>query len=97
MAPPGANAAAMSAFRALADFGYVAGPLLLGLVADWFGANVALAGTAALLVVVASLFARLAPETHAGRRRGEATRQPGGGEGRPLVQGRPADAAPRDR
>lgn len=98
MAPPGANAAAMSAFRALADFGYVAGPLLLGLVADAFDANVALAGTAALLVAVASLFARLAPETHRGRSRavgpsGRRVAEDGGGRG-PTRQ--PADVASRD-
>jgi MFS family permease len=63
MAPPGMNAAAMSAYRMLADAGYVAGPLLLGLAADTAGTNPALAGTAALLVVAALLFARYAPET----------------------------------
>jgi MFS family permease len=63
-APPGMNAAAMSTYRMLADFGYVVGPLLLGLVADTAGANVALAGTAIGLMIVALLFARLAPETY---------------------------------
>ena len=63
MAPPGMNAAAMSAYRMLADAGYVAGPLLLGLAADTAGTNPALAGTAALLVAAALLFARYAPET----------------------------------
>lgn len=64
IAPTGMNAPAMSSYRMLADFGYVAGPLLLGIVADVLGANVALVGTAALLVTVGLLFARFAPETY---------------------------------
>lgn len=67
MAPPGMNAVAMSAYRMLADFGYVAGPLLIGLAADTFGPNVALLGTAVGLVTVALIFAIRAPETHRGR------------------------------
>jgi MFS family permease len=67
-APGGMNAAALSTYRMLADMGYVVGPIALGLVADRAGADAALASTAALLVVVALLFARLAPETfRAGR------------------------------
>jgi DHA1 family multidrug resistance protein-like MFS transporter len=67
VAPPGMNAAAMSTFRMLADLGYVVGPLVLGVVTDVFGADAALGGTAALLVVVALLFARFAPESHRAR------------------------------
>jgi MFS family permease len=67
-APPGMNAAAMSSYRMLADFGYVAGPLLLGFVADIFGADVALGATAVLLLVVGLLFARFAPETYRSQR-----------------------------
>jgi MFS family permease len=67
-APGGMNAAAMSTYRMLADLGYVIGPIALGLVADLAGADVALSGTAALLVAVALLFAGLAPETHRARR-----------------------------
>ncbi len=63
IAPIGMNAPAMSSYRMLADFGYVAGPLLLGVIADVFGANFALGGTAVLLAVVGLLFARFAPET----------------------------------
>lgn len=63
VAPPGMNAAAMSAYRGLADLGYVVGPVALGLVTDGLGADTALLSTAVLLVVVALLFARLAPET----------------------------------
>jgi MFS family permease len=63
VAPPGMNAAAMSAFRMLSDAGYVLGPMALGLVADLFGADVALATAAALLAAAAFLFARYAPET----------------------------------
>jgi MFS family permease len=67
VAPPGMNAAAMSAYRMLADLGYVIGPIALGLLTDGFGANVALATAAALLVAVAALFARFAPESHRAR------------------------------
>jgi MFS family permease len=63
VAPPGMNAAAMSTFRMLPDAGYVLGPLALGLIADLFGANVALATAALLLAAVAVLFARYAPES----------------------------------
>jgi len=63
VAPPGMNAAAMSAFRMLSDAGYVLGPLVLGAITDVFGADVALAIAAALLAAVAVLFARYAPET----------------------------------
>jgi len=62
-APPGMNAAAMSTFRMFSDAGYVLGPLALGLIADLFGANVALATAAVLLAAVAVLFARYAPES----------------------------------
>jgi len=64
MAPPGMNAAAMSAYRTLSDLGYVLGPLLLGVITDRWGADVALAVTAVLVVTVAGLFARFAPETY---------------------------------
>ena len=58
------NAAAMSAYRMVADLGYVVGPLTLGVATDLLGADIALGATAALLVAVALLFARLAPETY---------------------------------
>jgi DHA1 family multidrug resistance protein-like MFS transporter len=68
VAPAGMNAAAMSSFRMLGDFGYVVGPIALGLATDLLGADAALGATAALLVAVALLFARFAPETYrAGR------------------------------
>jgi MFS transporter, DHA1 family, multidrug resistance protein len=63
-APGGMNAAAISTYRMLADLGYVIGPIALGLAADLAGATAALGGTALLLVAVALLFGRLAPETH---------------------------------
>ncbi len=68
VAPAGMNAAAMSAYRMLADLGYVVGPIALGGLSDVFGAGTALTVTAALLVAAALLFARFAPETY--RRRG---------------------------
>ncbi len=63
-APPGMNAAAIGSFRMLTDLGYVIGPISLGLVVDLFGPRTALWLAAALLVAVAGLFARLAPETY---------------------------------
>jgi MFS family permease len=68
VAPPGMNAAAMSAYRMVGDLGYVVGPVVLGVATDLVGADATLGATAVLLVVVAVLFARLAPETYrAGR------------------------------
>ena len=67
-APPGMNAAALSSYRMLADMGYVIGPIALGLAADLAGIDATLGGTAVLLVGVALLFGRLAPETHRGSR-----------------------------
>jgi MFS family permease len=67
VAPAGMNAAAMSVYRMLSDLGYVVGPIALGAITDVFGSESALGGTAALLVAVALLFARWAPETFRGR------------------------------
>jgi DHA1 family multidrug resistance protein-like MFS transporter len=67
VAPPGMNAAAMSAFRMLSDAGYVLGPLALGLLTDLFGADTALATSALLLTAAALLFARHAPESYRAR------------------------------
>ena len=67
-APPGMNAAAVSTYRMLADLGYVVGPIALGLAADLAGVDATLGGTALLLVAVALLFARFAPETYRGGR-----------------------------
>jgi hypothetical protein len=61
------NAAAMSSYRTLSDLGYIAGPLILGAAADLFGVNAALGGVSALVVAVALLFARFAPETRRAR------------------------------
>ncbi len=62
VAPPGMNAAAMSAFRMLSDAGYVLGPIVLGLITDLFGADVALATAAVLLAAAAASFGLWAPE-----------------------------------
>jgi MFS family permease len=67
VAPAGMNAAAMSSYRMLSDLGYVVGPVALGAITDLFGPGTALAATAALLVAVALLFARFAPETYRSR------------------------------
>lgn len=64
VAPPGMNAAAMSTYRMLSDVGYFLGPVALGLATDLFGAEATLGATALLLVAVAVLFARHAPETY---------------------------------
>jgi fucose permease len=58
------NAAAMSTYRMLSDLGYVIGPIALGAVTDLWGVDTALTTAAALMLVVAALFARLAPETY---------------------------------
>lgn len=63
-APPGMNAAAMSTFRMLADFGYVVGPIALGVITDLYGAAAGLVIAATLLMGVGACFALLAPETH---------------------------------
>ena len=62
-APPGQNAAVMSAYRMLSDAGYVIGPLVLGIVSDVWSAPAALALAAALLAISAVLFGWLAPES----------------------------------
>ena len=68
VAPPRMNAAAMSLYRMLADSGYVVGPIVLGLVTDRFGIDMALAAGASLLAGVGILFAWRAPESYnAGR------------------------------
>jgi MFS family permease len=67
VAPAGMNAAAMSTYRMLSDLGYVVGPVALGLATDLAGADAAIGVTAGLLVAVALLFARLAPETYRSR------------------------------
>jgi MFS family permease len=66
-APPGMNAAAMSTFRMIADAGYVAGPLVLGLVVDGFGAVTALVVAAMLVMISGAVFAVFAPETYRGK------------------------------
>jgi len=66
-APGGMNAAAMSTFRMVSDAGYVIGPIALGLVADGFGPEAALAAAALALMAFGAIFAKVAPETHRGR------------------------------
>lgn len=61
-APAGMNAAAMSGYRGISDIGYVIGPVVLGLVADWRGEQAGLLVSAALVGIVGLLFARYAPE-----------------------------------
>jgi MFS transporter, DHA1 family, multidrug resistance protein len=56
------NAMVMSTYRMLSDAGYVLGPLVLGILADRFGAPAALTMAASLLVAAALLFGRFAPE-----------------------------------
>ena len=63
-APPGMNAAAMSAFRMVGDFGYVIGPIFLGFLVDVQGPQTALLAAAAISVLAAYLFLKYAPETY---------------------------------
>lgn len=62
-AKPGMNAAAMSGYRMISDVGYVIGPILLGLVVDWQGAEAGLLCAAFLVGGAGLLFARFAPES----------------------------------
>ena len=68
-APSGMNAAAMGGYRMLSDFGYVLGPILLGVLADLQGLDAPMWIAAGALVVTAMLFAMIAPETHSARQR----------------------------
>ena len=68
-APPGMNAAAMSTFRMMGDFGYVLGPILVGFIVDAYDAETALVAAAASLMVMGLFFGIFAPETHRGNRR----------------------------
>lgn len=61
-APPGMNAAAISGYRTISDVGYVVGPVLLGLLVDWQGAEAGLLAAAVLVGGVGVLFGRYAPE-----------------------------------
>ncbi|HYH12538.1 MAG TPA: MFS transporter, partial [Thermomicrobiales bacterium] len=63
IAPPGMTASAMGTFRAIADSGYVVGPLALGALADATSSVTALQVTAAILLVIGLLFAFRAPES----------------------------------
>ncbi len=68
-AAAGKNATTLSVFRMVSDVGYVAGPLVLGSIADAFGASEALLAGAALMIVAGVAFAIWAPETYRGRDR----------------------------
>jgi MFS transporter, DHA1 family, multidrug resistance protein len=64
-APPGMNAAAMSAYRMTADAGYIIGPPGLGLLADITSPATAILSASAVLILIGALFAVTTP---AGRR-----------------------------
>jgi len=63
VAPAGMTAPTMGLYRALADAGYVAGPLVLGIISDLRSPDAALLCTALLLVGSGMLFALRAPES----------------------------------
>jgi MFS family permease len=67
-APPGANGITMGIYRMLSDLGYVSGPAVLGVAAEFAGAQTALSGSAALALVATLPFLILAPETLKRRR-----------------------------
>ena len=67
LAPPGMNAAAMSTYRMVSDFGYVVGPIVLGLIVDGYGSITALVAAAGLTILVGLAFHRFAPESHRNR------------------------------
>jgi MFS family permease len=60
-APPGMNAAAMSAYRLMADAGYVVGPPGLGLLADLTSPASAIIAASALLILIGAIFAVATP------------------------------------
>ena len=64
LAPRGMNAAAMSTYRMVSDFGYVIGPIVLGLVVDGYGSITALVAAASLTILVGLAFRLFAPESH---------------------------------
>ena len=64
LAPRGMNAAAMSTYRMVSDFGYVIGPIVLGLVVDGYGSITALVAAAGLTILVGLAFRLFAPESH---------------------------------
>ena len=64
LAPRGMNAAAMSMYRMVSDFGYVIGPIVLGLVVDGYGSITALVAAAGLTILVGLAFRLFAPESH---------------------------------
>lgn len=63
IAPRGMTAAALGAYRSVADLGYVAGPLVLGVVAGAASPHAAYAAAATLTLAAALVFAWRAPET----------------------------------
>lgn len=63
VAPPGMTAPALGIYRALADFGYVAGPLMLGVISDVLSPESALLFTAIMLFTSGALFGLRAPES----------------------------------
>jgi len=67
IAPAGMTAPTMGLYRALADAGYVAGPLVLGIISDIGSPIAALAFTSVILVGSGILFAVRAPESLPGR------------------------------
>lgn len=69
-APPGMNAAAMSTFRMLSDVGYVAGPITMGAIADFYGPAWSIMIAGFMLLAVGTAFGLLAPESHRNLRRG---------------------------
>jgi DHA1 family multidrug resistance protein-like MFS transporter len=60
-APPGMNAAAMSAYRMTADAGYIIGPPGLGLLADITSPATAIIAASVILVLLGAIFAVATP------------------------------------
>ena len=57
----------MSTYRMVSDFGYVVGPIALGLIVDGYGTITALVTAAGLTILVGLAFRLFAAETHRGR------------------------------
>jgi len=67
-APRGMNAVALSTYRMVGDAGYVLGPLVVGLVVDFYGTTTALIVAATMIILAGGAFATWAPESHKGSR-----------------------------
>ncbi len=77
LAPPGRTAITMGLYRSFGDIGFVAGPILLGWIADLTSFGTSMVSNAAMLLAVGVVLMVVAKET-AGRRRPASPKAAGG-------------------